>query len=253
MRWLWASLIAGLILSGCSLGQIPDPNAYNRGAHLVDGRILLRNIQSAHADLQRRVNEGEISERAKDRMIRELVDGMAANIDPKQVPDDQAFAFADILRQAGRLQDSEALYRRAVEAAQTEDRRINDSLQLARVLALEGKVEEAIKTTRSTFDSDPTEKAPILMAVLYEIVPAGLGKKRDVELADLLLEAIDQQMMVVVDTATEGGENFLAAAPSHVSNAWQTALRIYRDANREDRMRDAIKKRESMARGYGTI
>ncbi len=253
MRWLWLNLLILPVLAGCYYDQIPDPNSYSRSSQLIDGRILQRNIRFAHADLQRRVDKGEISERTKDRLIRELVQSIAEHIEPDKVQNEQAYAFADVLRQAGQLEDAENLYRRAVEHAQSEDRLVNDALQLARVLAMQGKNDDAIKTARSTFDADPKEKAPILMAVLYEIVPAGLGKDHDIELAQLLIDSIDQQMQVVVNMETEGGQLFLTAGPSHVNNAWQLALRILRDANREDLMREAIKKREQMAAQYGTI
>lgn len=79
-------------------------------------------------------------------------------------------------------------------------------------------------------DVGPEDKAPILPAVLLEIVPAGRGKGSDKALADLLVAAMDQHFQTRVDPATEPGKAFLVARKYHIRNSIELASRLYRTA-----------------------
>lgn len=253
MNWRWLSLLGlCLCLSGCYFAQLPDPNDMASSAP-IDARIMQRNISMAYQDLGQRVRRGEITEQQKERMIREMAESLASYIKLEEVPDEEAYRYADVLRQANRLAEAKAAYETAVKVAKTEDRLVNDSLQLARVMCMMGELKPAIELVRTTFTAKPKEKAPILMSVLYEIVPAGKDKGNDVELANLLIDAIDQQMLVEVDPTTESGKAFLAASQVHVAKAWQESMKLYNSANREDLMRKAIERRDAVAKTFGNF
>jgi hypothetical protein len=81
---------------------------------------------------------------------------------------------------------------------------------------------------------------PILMSVLYEIVPEAQGKGRDTDLARLLEDAIPQHKATVVDAGSEAGRAFLLARPLHVHKAWIKIAQLYQAAGKEDLARKAI-------------
>lgn len=253
MNRRWLSLAGlSLCLSGCYVAQLPDPNDM-AGAQQVDAKIMQRNIAVAYQDLGLRVRRGELTEQQKEKLIRELAESLASNIKLENIPDAEAFRYGDVLRQANRLAEAKAAFETAVEVAKTEDRKVNDSLQLARVMCLMGEVDPAIELVKTTFSVSAKEKAPILLSVLYEIVPAAKEKGKNVELADLLIEAIDQQMLVEVDPTTDSGKAFLAASQIHVAKAWQESMKLYNSAKREDLMRKAIEHRDSVAKKFGNF
>jgi tetratricopeptide (TPR) repeat protein len=250
--WLFSALIGGVTLSGCYFAQLPDPNEI-QGMQFIDAEVMHRNIAQAHADLGRRVGKGEMTPAEKDRRILELVQTIAGYVDVATVPDGDAWRFGDIFRQAGDLKTSRLLYERAVKVAKTDDRRVNDTLQLARVMALQGEVKEAIKTARLTFDAPPKEKAPILLAVLYEIFPAGQGKKEDIELAKLVEDAVGQHLQVQVDPQSEAGKFFNAASQRHISQAWTTIFGVYGRAGDRELFQAAVARREKQAGKMGNF
>ncbi|QYK52948.1 MAG: hypothetical protein KF824_11895 [Fimbriimonadaceae bacterium] len=253
MNWRWlSSAVFCLGLAGCSVIQLPDPNDMG-GREQIDPEIMQRNIALAYQDLGLRVKRGEINEAQKEKLIRELAENLASYIKLENIPDHEAYRYADVLRQANRLAEAKAVYETAVSVAKTEDRLVNDSLQLARVMCMMGEVKPAIDLARTTFTASPKEKAPILLSVLYEIVPAGKDKGHDVELGDLLLDAIDQQMLVEVDPESDAGKAFLDASQVHVAKAWQEAMKLYNSANREDLMRKAIERRDAVAKKFGNF
>ncbi|MFX6861551.1 hypothetical protein ABTH25_19490, partial [Acinetobacter baumannii] len=78
------------------------------------------------------------------------------------------------------------------------------------------KLDEAFALARSTFSTPPEGKAPILFGILYEIAPDLEGKGRDVEVAKLIEEAIQQHEMVQVDPTSDSGKVFLASRAHHI-------------------------------------
>ncbi|MBL8067431.1 MAG: hypothetical protein JNM28_03200 [Armatimonadetes bacterium] len=253
MRCRWLSLSPLLLgLGGCYISQLPDPNDV-QGAQRFDAEIMQRNIATAYSTLDLRVQRGEMTPQDRDRHIKELVDRIAGYIKPDDVRDAEAWRVADIYRQAGDLDNAKKFYERAIKVAKTEDRRVNDTLQYARVLALAGDVPGAVAKAVSTFDAPPKEKAPIMMACLYEIVPAGLGKGHDIELADLLEKSISQHMQVQVDPGSAAGRTFLETSPIHIGKAWERVMQIYAKAGRDDLLRKAIERRDKMADKAGKV
>ncbi|MBS1709278.1 MAG: hypothetical protein JSS65_11250 [Armatimonadetes bacterium] len=250
MRWLRPVVLAVsfMALAGCHVVQLPDPNA-TVGADMHP-EIVLRNIRESYRIMQNRINRGEITTSQRDELIRTLVEQYAAQVDMDKVPPAKAWQFADILRQAGRWEDTYKLLQTAVKVAPDDDRFVNDSLQLARAAAHLGKVDEAIKGCRSTFKVPENQKAPIMMAVLYEVVPEGRGKGKDIELAKLLEDAIQQHQATIVDANSEAGKEFLAGRPHHIQNAWAEIVKLYSSNNRQDLAREALQRAEK-ATGSG--
>jgi hypothetical protein len=97
-----------------------------------------------------------------------------------------------------------------------------------------GDVKAAISTARSTFDAKANDKAPILMAVYLEIAPAGEGKGEDLELGQLIDDAIEQGKQTTVDVNTEAGKNFAFALKFHIRAAYIKAAELYDRAGRAD-------------------
>jgi hypothetical protein len=253
-RWIkpaLLTLVAGALLSGCHFVTLPDPNA-ELPQRPPEVAVMQRNVADAHRMLDRRVQRGQLTPEEKERRIIELCRQFAEVIDPKRVKPGEEWMAADILRQAGDLKGAQAMLEQGLKAPVNLDRKTNDTLQLARVLVMQGKVKEGIALARTTFDVPPREKGPILMAVLYEIVPAGRGKGQDRELAKLTEDAIDQHLQVLVDPNLDNGKAFLAAMPRHMEAAWETVIRLYRDADDEAGMRRAILARQRQDRTVTT-
>lgn len=254
LRLINLSLALGvvLVLGGCHVQTLPDPNAM--ATHqILDAEVMQRNVAEAHRVLDLRVRRGEITANDKVRLINQMVSQYSELIEVEAVPAKSAWRYADILRQAGRLEDAETLLTKAVEIAPDEDRRVNDSLQLARVKAMLGKVDEAIDLVRSTFDASEEGKAPIMMATLYEIVPEGVGKGKDKELALLLQETITIHQSVLVDPETAAGAAFLNARPIHVRKAWADVIQILEAEGAQKELREAVIQQQDMAAQGGTF
>lgn len=243
-------LVVATVLGGCHVGSIPDPNIHGIGGA---PEIMRRNLAEAHRTFDTRVANGEISQAQKDQMIKELASEFLKGIDLDTVARRQAWQYGDVLRQAGRWEDAEKMLMRAVDNPENESRRINDSIQLARIQAHLGKVDEAIATVRTTFDSEPHEKAPILLGVLYEVVPEALNHGKDKQVALLLHDAIRQYEQVIVDPATDHGIAFFAAYPSHLTNAWNEVLRILSRAGDDQTMRQMVVESEQSLKKIGTF
>jgi tetratricopeptide (TPR) repeat protein len=256
MSWRWLSL-AGLsvFLGGCYFAQLPDPNEI-QGMAQVDAEIMQRNIAMTHQKLDEQIRKGMISPAQKDAEIKRMVEGIVSYVKLDQIPEDEAWRFADLYRQAGDLETARGLLEQAVQVAPSEDRRVNDTMQLARVMAMQGDIKFAVETARKTFDTPPAEKAPILMSALYEIVPAGLNSKSKddwIVLAQLLEDAIGQHLLVEVDPQTEAGKAFMASVGVHVEKAWDQVFRLYSKAGRDDLLRAAISRRSEQDEKVGKV
>lgn len=231
--------LLAIVASGCKTETLPDPNDPVVGG-LVTGEILLRNVNAVVSSLDQRMTKGEIDKSERDKLLEKEVHQMLDGINVDKIPPKQAWQFGDAFRLAGDWDQAQKLYTIAVKSASSVDRRVNDSLRLARVQAHFGNVDAAIATCRTLFDVSPQDKAPILMAVLYEIVPEGQGKGKDPELAKLLEDAIAQHEETIINATSEAGKAFLIARPLHVHNAWFKAAQLYGGAGKLDDARRAI-------------
>jgi len=236
-------LVFGLVLGGCQYKSPPDPNETPPGQE-VSGELLLKNINETMHLLDDRLAKGEIDKQSHDSLLKREVAKMLKPVDVPNIPPSQAWQFGDAFRLADDWKTASTLYAAAVKIAKTDDRFVNDTLRLARAEAHLGDVAGAIKSCRSTFRVGPLDKAPILLAILYEVVPEATGKGKDLELAKLLEDAIGQHELTIVDAKSEAGKAFLVARPAHVHNAWIRIARFYQAAGKDAEARQAILKDE---------
>ncbi len=224
---------------GCKSQQLPDPNDLEPG-QLWAGDIIQRNVTELANGLEIRVVRGEITSKERDAIQAKEIGEILQSVDPTKVPSSQAWQYGDAYRMGGQWKVAESLYERALTADGTVDRKVNDTLRLSRVKAHLGKFEEAIILAKSTFLVQPSEKAPIMMAVLYEIVPEMEGKNHDEELAELLEDSIKQHEQTIVDEKSDSGKAFIKARPVHVHKAWIKAAQLYQMSGKVDDARRAI-------------
>ena len=230
---------------GCSFGQIENANdAEAVGSY--DGESIQSEVRQVDQLLNERLAKGEIDPEQKAKLLGDFIREALVEVDPAKIPDVQAWRFADVFRQAGDWETTNQLYERAVEVASTEDRRVNDTLRLAECKARLKDVEKGIELVRSTFSTPPGDKGPILMATLYEFAPAALGQGHDLEVAQLLEDAMAQHLQTYVDPESEVGKSFLNARLHHVQATWEVVLRIYHEQGDEDAMRAAIERADAM-------
>lgn len=238
-----SALVLSIALAGCKPESLPDPNDPIAG-QMVPGEILLRNVNEIASSLDVRVYKGEIDKKQRDVLLEREVKKMLSGIDVGTIPPRQAWQYGDAFRVANDWETAQKLYVTAVKSAATVDRKVNDNLRLARAQAHFGKIDEAIATCRALFTVDPEEKAPIMMAVLYEIVPEAQGKGKDAELARLLEDTIAQHEQTVIDAKSNAGKAFLMARPLHIHKAWFKVAQLFQAAGKVEEARQAIEKDE---------
>lgn len=246
-----AWLVLGLLLAGCSSTTFPDPN--QPVALKDDPARVLGNIGAVAAMLDRRIRDGQLAPEQRDELLKQYVGRYQEVIDPKAVPPGQAWQYGDIYRSAKDWKTARDLYAKAVEAAKNEDRRVNDHLRLAQAEAQLGNVQRAIELARATFSAPGADKAPILPAVLFEVLPAGLGKGKDPELAKLLEDAIGQHKQVIVDPKSDAGQRFMAARTALMRQAWIRAVNLYQASAGQDAARQAFRRFETAMSAYATV
>lgn len=222
-------------------GTPEDPNVAPPTG-VVSALALRRSLRGVSDSLMQRVRDGEITDSEFKDRIAAAADNLLSKVDLKKIPDREAWEYGEMFITARQWQRAEQLLVRAVKVAPDEDRRVNDSLRLARVKAELGDVAGAIETARGVFDTDDRSAAPILPAVLYEIVPAGQGKGHDPELAALLEDAIACHLRTQVDPTTTPGRDFLSARPFHVHRAWERVIRLYDGAGETKKARAAAER-----------
>ncbi len=238
------SLLGLVVLVGCQSRQLTDPNAV--GEIEQNPTQMKRNMLDLRQNLERRAAKREISPSDVISRVQQATKQLLENVSDSDITPDNAWEYGDLYRDAGDWKKAADLFDIARKAARTEDRKVNDNLRYARAIAHLGDVKGAIEAARSVFDAPPEEKAPILPAVLLEIVPEGKGKGQDVELAKLLEDAIAQHNLVKINPDSDAGKGFMAAKPFHVKNAWSEVIRLYSEAGKTSEARDAIGRMDQM-------
>jgi hypothetical protein len=249
-RWPWLILVAALALSGCKVGQTPNPNDPLTGGDRAGD--LLRIRMKATSDLvNERIAQGDIND-AQGRLIIQTQAGDELDrLKDIPVPDDKAWEFAEVAITARRWEEAGALLNKALkyESAQlkqdprAEDRWVNDTLRLAHTQAALGQIDKALATAREAFKASPHWKWPILYAVYLEIVPAAEEAKpgRELELAKFIEEGIAQHQAAEGDTSNPNEAGWVNARDFHIRAAWQAAANLYRKAGREDLAEAALR------------
>jgi tetratricopeptide (TPR) repeat protein len=232
-RCAFLGIFAAAILAGCQSAQLPDPND-PKTAGVMAPEVVRNNLKGAAEAVFLRVRVREITDEEGHAILREYADELLANVKADQVRPELAWEYAEALMTARRWNEAIPYLEVAAKVAATEDRRVNDTLRLARCFAETDRPQEAIATARKVFDAPPPDKAPILTAVLLEIAPAIQGKGADVDLARLLEDAITQSQETKVDAESQAGAIFLAARPVHIANAQRLILSLYEGAGRRD-------------------
>lgn len=194
--------------------------------------MLRRQVKGASDALFARVIGGEITDGQYRDLLAQYTDDLLKGVQIESVDPTRAWEYGEVFKTGRLWSRAESAYRIAVKVAKDEDRRVNDTLQLANALAHEGKVPEAIAEARKTFDTPPEAKPPILYAAYLEIAPAGKGKGHDAELARLLEDAIRQSDLARVDASKDEGKAFLGALPHHQRNARRLAAELYLSAGK---------------------
>jgi tetratricopeptide (TPR) repeat protein len=225
MRFLFPLVLLSTVVCGCKVTPPPDPNDPTQ-VSLQQPKVMMRQLKWASDAANARVAKRELtSEQAKE-LVQKTAQELTQSIPIDKVPESEAWEYAEVYRSAKDYENAAKLLRIAIKNPQSEDRRINDTLRLAHCLAELGEVDEAIQLTRSTFDANPIETAPVLPAVLYEIVPGAIGKGNNSELAKLLLDAIEVYQKTEVDKDTDAGMAFLLARPHHIAKAKKLAQEL---------------------------
>jgi tetratricopeptide (TPR) repeat protein len=225
MRFICSLLLVGALLIGC--GQYENPNDLTSVAPIERAKVAFNLMQNVVGKLEEKFQKSEITNVQRDEYIAKFAEEVMPSIDAEKIPPTDYWMYADLLRTTKRWSEAEAAYEKAVKFASTTDRKVNDTLRLSQAKASLGKVDDAIRTARAVYQVKDEECAPILPATLYEIVPAAEGKGKDVQLAQLLEDAIACHERVKVDRGTDGGKLFVAARAYHISKA-EAKMRILR-------------------------
>ncbi|MDR3688738.1 MAG: hypothetical protein P4L46_05105 [Fimbriimonas sp.] len=233
-----------LLLAGCQTPSLPNPNDPNDVGPLSADNIRAQ-LSSMSDSLQMHVFRNEITDDQYHQLMQRAAEKLLKGYSADRLDPTNAWKYGEVLITAHMWPEAKDALQAAVDTAKAshnEDRRVNDTLRLARVLAEMGQVETAIKTARSVFDVRPQDGAPILYAVSNEIVKSAQGKGRDLELAKLLEDAIAIHWRVQVDRSSNVGKAFLFARPLQVRRAWKTVAELYTKANRPDLAERAMAK-----------
>ncbi len=187
-------------------------------------------------DLWTGTSKGNLSDADYHRLLmQEATESLLKGSSLGKVGPANAWQYADILINAKHWPEAKEALAIAVEHAKVvrdEDRRVNDSLRLARVLAELNEVPQAIAMARTVFDVDPKGRVPILYATTDEIIPAARGKGHDLELARLLEDAISLNTHVEVDPNSTPGQMFLTFRPVRTKAAWKLVYELYTDGEK---------------------
>lgn len=243
-----AALMAASLLAGCHTGVLNDPNDISTAGPRT-ALVIQTQLQSAAESFNLRRLRGEVDERRYRQFITDIAQDYVSQATDTTLTNENAPVWGEIYITAKQWDKAEAAWKHALDADKilapkdyvALGRYITDLLRLARIKAEKGEIRKAIQLTRESFADYGKAKAPILPAVLYEIVPAGRGKGYDAPLADLLKDAIRQHEETIVDPNTDAGRNFLIARPHHIFRAWKLVSELYQAAGRVDMAQDAMR------------
>jgi hypothetical protein len=182
--------------------------------------IVEQNLKSFYARTQFELARKRMTKAQADHYFRTYAAEQAARIDKRHLTDGELYRFGESLRSGRKWRDALEIFQRYLETGSlTEDFRVNTLLRIAQCQAELGETENAIKSTRSTFDAESTSKPAILLAVYLEIVPPMRGKADSLELTELVKEAMVQHALARVNRRSEAGRTFLMARDYHYRQA----------------------------------
>lgn len=216
-----SALLALVLVAGCNRVAV-DPNDPKNSAQ-VSAEQLQLGMKNAYDRTRTMISTKQLTEEKADEIFKTYVQDMVKNLDVSKLVEEDMWRYGEIFRTAERWDLAVRALEIASRTAKNEDRRVNDTLRYAQALAHNKQVTEAIAAARSTFTTNSENKAPILMAVYLEIVPAGRGQGQDLELAKLIRDAVKQHEAAKVDPESVPGRMFLIARPKHIRDATRLA------------------------------
>lgn len=233
------------------LGTPADPNDPRVAGNSPE--FLRRMLKGASDSLLKREISGEISDVRYHQLVARAANDLLDQVKVGPITPEKAWEWGELYIAARRWPSAKAALEIAVKSPRDANRRVNDTLRLARVLAELGQVGDAVEVARRVFGVADNAAAPILPATLLEIVPAGEGKGADAVLAKLLEDAIAAEMRTIVDPETDAGKAFLMARPVHVEHAWAKVIELYRSAGQTQAAEAAHTRGVAMLRGMARL
>lgn len=247
----FATLAALCCLGGCKTGVLPDPNDPS-DVGVLSPDTVRKNLFWANSMLIEREHNGEITPAQSRDFIAKRARELLSALDITKVNKDDAWEYGEIFMTAKEWKGAKVFLEQAVKGAKNEDRRVNDSLRLAQVDARLGDYASAIKLARSTLNAPDTDGAPVLPSVYLELAPIVRGHGLDVELAQLVVDAVAVHKRVKVDPNLDAGKAFLFARRHHILHALQLAIDLDKNANRLD-LAQAAQKQFDAERGQPPV
>lgn len=254
-KWVVAGLVLSVTLTGCKTGHIRDPNN-PADVGSISPQVLRQNLQSINESLVNRLSRHEFDRRTYRQLVAQAARELSSQVKPESVKPEQAWQFGEVLKDAHLWAQAEPVLRVAVKYAtdtKNDDRRVNDTLRLAVVLAHEDKVPEALTTARLAFNAPPNQLAPVLLATYLELAPAAQGKGHDLELAKLVEDAIACHNRTQVDPKSDAGKIFVLSRPYHMGKAWMLVAALYSMAGKADLAAQAEQKAEAAREGFPSV
>jgi tetratricopeptide (TPR) repeat protein len=255
MRNLPLALLA-LSLTGCNFAPPPDPNDPKYASPKNLAPLLHTIIQEAADRLNERVVDGQITDKQRLDLLAQKAQELLSYGNPQNCQPRDAWIYADLLLTANRFQDAIPVLQKAVDYATktgNDDRRVNDSLRLARALAQTGQIQQSLDLCQSVIESHPKDPGPILPAVLLQITPVAFGKGHDEQLAHVLEESIQEHLKVQVDPKSVAGKLFLIARKHHIRNAWIKVVELLEKSAHPKEAADAAQQANQMLRSLPDI
>ena len=217
MRFICSLALVGVLLVGC--GQYSNPNDLTSIPQPDRMEVAYSLLKQATDALDVKFQKGQITDDQRMEKIREYSEELLRDVDQSQVPPNDLWQYAEILRISRRWAEAEETLLKAIKVPADEDRRIQDTLRLSQAQAHNGKYQVAIDTATSTFDAKDEDTAPILLSSLYEIAPIIKGHGVDSALADMLKSAIACHERTKVDPNTQEGKIFASVRRFHIRKA----------------------------------
>lgn len=233
-------LFLAIAVAGCKPVSIPNPNSAE--AAEVEGKLAQLALASEAAN--KRVARGELTPDQARELVVQRAQELAKGVDPEQATDGNAYRYGELFRSAQMWQEAATVLKRASETAKGEERRVVDTLHYARALVGMGQVGAAVKASDSVLDTTDADSAPVLPAILLEIVPNARGKGFDPELAQLLIDAVPLHLKTVVNPEAPEGKAFLMARQHHCTNAYNLAIELLMDSGKPERAEEAARLRQ---------
>lgn len=228
----WMIINVGVVLvAGAAMVALrnvdaePDPNDPNE-VGVLQPTVMRRNLKHASDAANSRVGKGEMSSAEAKEKVSTEAENILKNLKIEDIPDEDLWEYGEVLWTAKEWDKAIPVLEKAVATAKSEDRRINDTLRLAKCYAATGQVDKALETARTTLNAKPEDTAPLMLALTQEIAPSAKGKGKDEELAKLIEDAIPVYQDTVVDPNTDVGKNFLRARPYHIKDAWNLIVSL---------------------------